>query len=389
MVDVSNQRPVVLAAGGTGGHIFPAEALAEELMRQGERVVLVTDKRFANFTHGVFTKVETHTIVCGTGGRGLWPKISGAAKVLRGILQARALLVKLNPKAVVGFGGYPSFPTVYAASNLNIPSIIHEQNSVLGKANRLLAPRVGVIATSFPETTRVEAKDQDKVVLVGNPVRSGIRALHDVPYPELMSDGKIHLLVTGGSQGASIFGQIVPAAVAALPANIRARIRIDQQCRSEDIEIVRAAYDQLGISVDLAPFFVDLPARLGISHLVIARAGASTVMELAVAGRPGVLVPLPYAADNHQYTNANAFEDAGGGWVMTQDGFTAAALAARLEGFLTNPQALQRAAAGARRFGKVNAARDLAAVVMAAARGEKTTATLPSGSGMPWREEAA
>lgn len=371
MVVAAQERPVVLAAGGTGGHIFPAEALAEELSRRGEQVVLVTDKRFARFSQGVFSRIPVHTIHAGTSGRSLFKTASGIASLAVGLWQARRMLSKLKPKAVVGFGGYPSFPTVYSAPSLSIPALVHEQNSVLGKANRMLAHRVQVIATSFPQTLMVEERDKSKLVLVGNPVRASVRALHNVPYPELQHDGKVHLLVTGGSQGASVFSEIVPAAIAALPASVRARIRIDQQCREADLAATRAAYECLGVSVDLAAFFVDLPARLAMSHLVVARAGASTVSELAVAGRPGILVPLPYSADNHQTYNANSFEDAGAGWVMMQEGFTAAALAARLEGLINNPAALQRAATAARAVGKIAAAQHLADLVLATARGEK------------------
>ena len=263
-----------------------------------------------------------------------------------------ACCASLKPKAVVGFGGYPSFPSVFAASGLGIPTVIHEQNSVLGRANRLLAPRIGRIATSFPVTLMLADRDRNKIFVTGNPVRASVRALRHVPYPSVPQDGKMHILVTGGSQGASMFSQVVPAAIAALPAALRSRVRIDQQCREADVEATKAAYAQLGVNADIAAFFVDLPARLAASHLVIARAGASTVSELAVAGRPAILVPLPTAMDNHQYFNANAFEDVGGGWVMTQDGFTAASLSARLEAFLTAPDAtLTKAAENARKLG--------------------------------------
>jgi len=274
---------------------------------------------------------------------------------------------------VVGFGGYPSFPSVFAACGLGIPTVIHEQNCVLGRANRLLAPRVNCIATSFPATLMLSDKDAGKVRLTGNPVRASVRALAHIPYPSLSQDGKMHILVTGGSQGASIFSQILPAAIATLPAALRTRIRIDQQCRAADLEVTKAAYAQLGINADIAAFFVDLPARLAASHLVIARSGASTVSELAVAGRPAILVPLPTAMDNHQYFNANAFEDVGGGWVMTQDGFTAASLSARLEAFLTAPDTLTRAAENAKKLGSPDAAQRLAELVLAMADGGRMT----------------
>jgi len=359
-----SKQPVILAAGGTGGHIFPAEALAEVLMAMGERVVLITDSRFAHFQTGALSQVEKRTIRAGTIGGGLHRKLLGAFRLALGIWQARGLLRKLKPKVVVGFGGYPSFPTMYAASGLGIPTVIHEQNSVLGRANRMLAPRVDVIATSFPAILMLEGKDKNKARFTGNPVRTSIKALRSVPYSSLTQDGIMRLLVTGGSQGASVFSQIVPAAIATLPQALRSRVRIDQQCREADLEPTRAAYQQLGVNADLASFFVDVPARLASAHLVIARSGASTVSELAVAGRPAILVPLPTSMDNHQYFNANALEDVGGGWVMTQDGFTAQSLSARLEAFLTSPATLTKAAENAKQLGSSDAAEKLAELVL-------------------------
>jgi UDP-N-acetylglucosamine--N-acetylmuramyl-(pentapeptide) pyrophosphoryl-undecaprenol N-acetylglucosamine transferase len=247
--------------------------------------------------------------------------------------------------------------------------VIHEQNSVLGRANRLLAPRVRRIATSFPDTQMLKDKDKTKTVMTGNPVRLSVRALRDVPYASVGTDGKMNILVTGGSLGATVFSEVLPQAIALLPENLRSRVRIDQQCRAADIDEVRAAYQQLGVSVDINSFFVDLPARLAGSHLVIARSGASTVCELAAAGRPSILVPLPSAMDNHQYFNASALEEVGGGWVMTQDGFTAASLAARLEAFLTSPATLSKAAENAKRFGLPDAAEKLASLVLSEADG--------------------
>lgn len=391
-----DKQPIILAAGGTGGHIFPAEALAETLVSRGERVVLVTDKRFAHFKTGILSQIEKRTIRAGTVGGGLHRKIMGAAGLVLGIWQARRIIKKLNPSVIVGFGGYPSFPTVYAGSLLGIPTVIHEQNSVLGRANRLLAPHVNRIATSFPVTLMLADKDKEKLCFTGNPVRHSVKALRDVPYPNLSQDGMVHILVTGGSLGASVFSQIVPAAIAALPAALRLRVRLDQQCREVDLEVTRAAYQQLGVSADLASFFVDIPARLAASHLIIARAGASTVSELAVAGRPAILVPLPSAMDNHQYFNANAFEDVGGGWVMTQDGFTAASLSARLEAFLTSPATLTNAAENAKKLGSPDAAEKLADLVLSVGIRdlglgirEKKNYTPNSQSPIPLKSEAA
>jgi len=357
-------KPIILAAGGTGGHIFPAEALAEEMIARGLQVVLVTDKRFNTFQSGLLATVPRRTIRAGGSGRGIAHKISSGINIVIGTLRSLRILAKLKPQVVVGFGGYPSFPTVYAASMLGIPTVIHEQNSVLGRANRLLAARASRIATSFPDTQMVEETDRKKIILTGNPVRASVRGLREVPYPQLQQDGKLRLLITGGSQGASIFSEVMPRAIELLPPHLRSRVRIDQQCREAEIASTRARYDAIGANADLASFFVDIPARLASSHLVIARSGASTVSELAVAGRPAILVPLPTAMDNHQYYNANAFEQVGGGWVMAQDGFTAEAVSARLEAFLTAPETLNRAAEAARKLGMQDAAKMLADVVL-------------------------
>ena len=359
-----SQRPIILAAGGTGGHIFPAEALAEALIARGERVVLVTDPRFAGFATGALAGVETRTIRTSRPlGNPLRKALSMGGMLLAAFSAARQLRA-LQPKAVAGFGGYPSFPTMLAATRMGLPTLIHEQNAVLGRANRLLVGRATRIATSFPATLMLPAAHQARAVFTGNPVRAGVRAVREVAYPSLAHDGVMQILVTGGSQGASVFSQILPAALAALPASLRGRLRLDQQCREADLDVTRAAYEQLGISAQLSSFFTDIPARLASAHLVIARAGVSTVAELAVAGRPAILVPYPHAMDNHQYFNANAFEDAGGGWVMAQEGFTAAALSARLEAMLGLPSTLMTAADSARKMGRPDAASMLADAVM-------------------------
>ncbi len=364
MTNNNTQKLIVLATGGTGGHVFPAEALAEVLIAKGMRVVLVTDKRFANFKAGVLSQIEKYNIRTGTVAGSLLKKFLGIFGLLVGIMQAGLFLSKLKPDIVVGFGGYPSFPTLFAASIIKIPTIIHEQNSVLGRANRLLAGRVEKIATSFPTTLMIEKKDRDKVVVMGNPVRASVKAIRSFAYAPISQDGKVRILITGGSQGASVFSQVVPEAVAKLPINLRSRIRIDQQCREVDVEKTRSVYDKIGVDADIAPFFVDLPTRLAGAHLVISRSGASTIFELAVAGRPAILIPLPTSMDNHQYYNANAFEEIGGGWLMNQEGFTSASLAARLEAFITAPDTLVKAAENAKKLGYENAAENLADIVM-------------------------
>ena len=359
------QCRVVLAAGGTGGHIFPAEAVAEELKARGYKVCLITDKRAREYK-GTLADIERFTINAGTFGRGFKGKVTAVGEIVKGIFEAKKLLKTLQADVVIGFGGYPSFPTLYAAAGLGIPTLIHEQNSVLGRANRMLLTlgKVDTIATTFATTRLLDKKYQAKSFLTGNPVRSAIKVLSAIHYPTLSDDGNMRILVTGGSQGASIFSQIIPEAIADLPLHLRKRIRIDQQCRRDEVESTRLTYNTLGVSHDIADFFNDIPARLAGAHLVIARSGASTIAELAAAGRPSILVPLPSSMDNHQYYNANELDELGGAWLMPQEGFTAHALASKIEGFLNLPETLARAAEYARNYGKINAASDLAALVV-------------------------
>jgi UDP-N-acetylglucosamine--N-acetylmuramyl-(pentapeptide) pyrophosphoryl-undecaprenol N-acetylglucosamine transferase len=258
-----------------------------------------------------------------------------------------------------------------AASILRIPAVIHEQNSVLGKANRVLAPYVNAIAITYENTQRMPRAPRAQIHCTGNPIRSAVQALSMIDYPELRGDGMLKILVIGGSQGASVFSETVPEAMELLPAALRARIRLDQQCRAGELDATREVYTQLGMQVDLAPFFIDVAARLASAHLVIARSGASTVAELTAAGRPAILVPYPKATDNHQYFNAQAVEDAGGGWVMGQDGFTPQALAARIETYLTNSSVLAQAAMQMRTLGKPDAASRLMEVVLGVANASR------------------
>lgn len=364
----SHTRPIILAAGGTGGHIFPAEALAEALVARGEQVVFITDRRFKNYhtqnAKGIFSQIPIHYIRAGSFSGGVVKKLRGMVDLAIGVLQAGRLLRELCPKAVVGFGGYPSFPTMLAATSTKQRTVLHEQNSVLGRTNRALAKKVTCIATTYPTTLRLPEAAAGRVSYVGNPVRAAIRALQDMPYTEPQADGMLHVLVTGGSQGATVFGDVVPQAVALLPEKLRARLRIEQQCRQADIESVRARYASLGIQAELATFFTDVPARLAAAHLVVCRAGASTVAELTVAGRPAVLVPYPAAMDNHQFHNAQAVQDVGGGWVMAQTEFTPQALADRLEAVMELPASLGKAARQMRTLGKPDAAEALADVVL-------------------------
>ena len=353
---------VVLAAGGTGGHMFPAEALAGELTARGCRVALVTDRRGRGFADRL-PAVETHRISAGgLAGSGLLRRARSALELAVGLFQARGLINRLAPQVAIGFGGYASVPTMLAAHRAGLPTILHEQNAVLGRANRLLAGRATRIATSFAAMPGATL-DPGKVVVTGNPVRAAVAAVGDLPYPALDPGAPVRLLVLGGSQGARVFSRVVPAAVALLPPRVRARLRLVQQCRPEDLEAVRAAYERLGVPAELATFFNDVPGHLAAAHLAIARAGASTVAELAAAGRPAILVPFPFAADDHQAANARCAGETGGAWPMPEPTFTAEALARRLQSLIAEPEALARAAAAARAAGRRDAAMRLADLV--------------------------
>lgn len=335
----------------------------EELLARGWEVHYVTDARGAAIG-SMPGAVHVHTVRAkGIAGGSLGAKARGAAALLLGTWLARRLLKRLRPKAVIGFGGYASLPATMAAMFLGIPLALHEQNAVLGRANRMVARRAGLIATSFAQTSNLPADRQGRVICTGNPVRGDIAQLAGTPYPEIGGGEPLRLLVTGGSQGARVFSTIVPEAFAALAPDIRRQFKVVQQCRSEDLERVRARYEELGMPAELATFFDDLPARLADSHLLVARAGASTVAELSVIGRPAVLVPLPSAIDDHQTHNARALEETGGAWVMPETAFTPDALAHRLEMLVNLPTTLVGMAQASRSFGRLHAARDLADAV--------------------------
>ncbi|HYD66794.1 undecaprenyldiphospho-muramoylpentapeptide beta-N-acetylglucosaminyltransferase [Azospirillum sp.] len=361
----NHNKPIVLAAGGTGGHIFPAEALARELLARGRAVTLVTDKRGHAFGDAL-PEVAVHRIHAASPAGGIVGKLTAALRMGMGFLQASALLRHLEPAAVVGFGGYPSVPTVYAAGQARIPALLHEQNAVLGRANRMLAGSARRLAVAYPEISGVRDADRGKIVPTGNPVRPAVAAMRGAPYEAPTADGPVRILVMGGSQGARVFSEVLPAAVAALPANLRARLHLSQQCRPEDLEAVRAAYRDLGLgSVELESFFRDVPQRLAACHLAITRAGASTVAELTCIGRPAILVPYPFATDDHQTANARAVAAAGAAWPIPQPEFTAEAVAARLTALLERPDDLARAAQAAHAWGTAEAAARLADAVLA------------------------
>ena len=356
---VMPNKVCVVAAGGTGGHMFPAEALAREMASRGWRVVLATDHRgeqyAANFPAEEKLYLDTAT------GSGPVALIKAGIAIARGVVQARAAFTRLDAAIVVGFGGYPSAPALIAAITQGRPTVIHEQNAVLGRTNRLLAGRVGRIASSFPTLKR--APEGMKAEVVGSPVRAEIGALFDRAYVAPSADGPIHVLVTGGSQGARILSETTPRALAALPEGLRARLRVQQQSRPETLESARQIYLEAGIQAEVAPFFRDMAARLSQAHLVVGRAGASTCAELAVAALPSVLIPLKIATDDHQTLNAKALTDVGAAVVISEDDVTVEALTAALLPLLSDPARLAAMSAAARSVAIPDAARRLAGLV--------------------------
>lgn len=355
-------RHFVLAAGGTGGHMIPAHALAAELIRRGHHVALITDERGARFP-GLFQGVQTHILPAGRMAGGPMGWLRAFRAIRAGREMARQLYRTFEPSAVIGFGGYPALPALLAALKAGIPTALHEQNAVLGRTNRLLARRVKLIATGFAGVERLADRLLAKAHVVGNPVREEILALRDQPFPPITEDGIFRILVTGGSQGASILSDVVPEGLGMMPVNFRRRMQVTQQCRPEDIEAVRAKYAGLGIPADLATYLPDLPDRLGWSHLVIGRAGASTIAELTVAGRPAILIPYPAATDDHQTANAREMSEAGGARTIPQTRFTPTELAKQMQKLALEPGALQNAARRSKNVGRPNAVRDLADLV--------------------------
>ncbi|UYN96773.1 MAG: undecaprenyldiphospho-muramoylpentapeptide beta-N-acetylglucosaminyltransferase [Enhydrobacter sp.] len=354
-------RPVVLATGGTGGHVFPAEALASELEARGVPVALVTDSRGRQWQGGLSRK-PIHYVHSASPAGPLKQKVKATLMLVLGLVDAWRALGRIDPSAVIGFGGYASVPTLVAARLRGLPSMLHEQNAVLGKANRLVLRGVSRIATSFAHTRFVVDGDP-RARLVGNPVREAACVLRGSPYRAPGADRVIDVLVFGGSQGAASFSQVIPDAILSLRPALRSRLRVVQQCRPEDVDRVRKVYRQAGIVAELASFFADLPQRMASAHLVIARSGASTVAELAAIGRPAILVPYPHAADDHQTANARAFEAVGACIVILHREFNADTLAAWLRELFDDPRHLVDMAAAARGAGRPDAAARLADLV--------------------------
>jgi UDP-N-acetylglucosamine--N-acetylmuramyl-(pentapeptide) pyrophosphoryl-undecaprenol N-acetylglucosamine transferase len=357
----SSTKPlVVIAAGGTGGHMFPAQAFADEMRARGWSIALVTDERgkkyATNFPADWRLEVDAATF-----GSKLPHKILGSVlKLRKGTAEARKNFEKTKPSLIAGFGGYPSYPSLSAARAMGLPIIIHEQNSVLGRVNRLFAKVAKIVACGFDRLDRLPLAAEDRKRVVGNPVRNPIKAVRDKPYPDLTDASPLNILVTGGSQGARLFGDVIPKAVASLPGEQRARLIVVQQAREEQLELVRAAYREAGVKATVEAFFSDMQDRLAAAHLVIARAGASTVTELAVAGRPAILIPLGIAMDDHQTANAEGMVTGAAADVVPEPKFTAEMLAPLLLERISNAGVLRARAKAAWQLGKPNAARDLA-----------------------------
>jgi UDP-N-acetylglucosamine--N-acetylmuramyl-(pentapeptide) pyrophosphoryl-undecaprenol N-acetylglucosamine transferase len=352
----------VLSAGGTGGHLFPAQALAAELASRGRKIVVMTDARGTAY-QTQFPGAAIEIVPAATfADRSKLRLIAAPFEILAGIFVSLAKLARIRPRAVVGFGGYPSVPVMMAAIVARLPTAILAPDAVLGRANRLVANYVKVIAGGLP-LVRFLPKDMSKVVYTGNPLRAEVIARAGAPYRKPSPDEPLNLLVFGGSQGARALSEIVPAAIALLSVERRKGLEVVQQCRPEDLESVRAVYAQAGVKADLAPFFKDIPERMARAHLVIGRSGVGTVSELAAIGRPSILVPYPFATDDHQTANARVLADAGAAWLIPQRELTPAKLAALLNDVLANPGELVERAQAALALGRPDAAQRLADLV--------------------------
>lgn len=368
MTDPARAPLVLLSAGGTGGHLFPAEALSIALARRDVAVELATDERATRYGH-TFPARATHVIPSATlRGRDPLSLAKTVTTLAWGVGKAWRLLGRVRPAVVVGFGGYPSIPPVLAATLRGIPTVIHEQNGVMGRANRFLAKRVTAIATGFSGVLDRDPQLAAKVTHVGNPVRPAVIDAAQTAFAAPAPAARFHLLVFGGSQGARVMSDIVPPAVEMLDPALRARLTVVQQAREEDVARVRAVYAGAGVEAEIAPFFADLPARMAASHLIVSRSGASTVAELGAIGRPAILVPLPHALDQDQRANAAVLEQAGGAILCLQSDFTPARLASHIAALMNAPERLTAMAAAAKTAGTVDAAERLADLVLRVAR---------------------
>ena len=367
MTMIPSDRPLVMvAAGGTGGHLFPAEALSAALSKRGIATALATDNRAAKYADYF---ASMHVVPSATlRGRDPVSLARTAFTLAMGLGRAVVMMRNVRPKAVVGFGGYPSVPPVLAASILRIPTLLHEQNAVMGRANRFLAGRVTAIATGFAGVTDADPALAAKTTCIGNPLRPAVIEAAKIEYRPVDAQGPLHLLVFGGSQGASIMADIVPPAIARLEPHLLMRLRITQQAREEDIPRVREIYQRAGVAAEIAPFFNDLPRRIADAQLVVSRSGAGTVAELSAIGRPGILVPLPHALDQDQAANALVLEKAGGALRLLQKDFTSDRLAVEIATLAADPGRLDAMARNAKSIGVLDAAERLADLVLKTAR---------------------
>lgn len=356
-------RTILISAGGTGGHLFPAQALAQELGRRNRKAFVVTDKRGMRWQDN-FPEAPMYQTMSGTTEQsGLLGRVMALLLLAIGALQTLMLILRYRPSIAIGFGGYPSLPGMFGAIASGTKTCLHEQNRVVGRANKLIAPRMKAIALTFPEPKGLGKRELARATLTGNPVRDAVIAMRAKPYPDIGDQSELNILVFGGSQGATIFSKVVPEAMANLPEELKSSVKLTQQCREEDLDEVRKAYDHSGLQVELATFFSDLPERMAEAHLVISRSGASTVCELMVIGRPAILVPLKGALDGDQAANAKYLEEAGAARMFTETEFTVEALNDQLVGILSDPQALIEAAAIAHNLGRPDAVTALADLV--------------------------
>jgi len=356
----TDKKVLVLAAGGTGGHMFPALALGQEMAARGWTVRFLTDARGKRYLKD---SLPSTVILAGTPSAPGLKKLWHMFKLAIGLIQSMVLLCRIKADVVVGFGGYPCVPATVAGHILKRQVFLHEQNSVLGRANRFLSRYAKLIATSFQKTEPEQSTFAQKYTWVGNPVRADIQNLSNTPYPHLTLDTPLKVFVMGGSQGSKVFSDVIPEAVKNLPEALQARLYITQQCRPEDIDAATQAYEDARAKTNLKTFFDDVPNHLENCHLVICRAGASTVAEITVSGRPAIFVPFPQALDDHQHKNALTVEGAGGGWVVEQDAFTPEVLATKLETIANMPQTLKQMADKAKECGKPQAAAELADLI--------------------------
>ena len=362
MTDNKKSKLIILTAGGTGGHVYPAEALAQELSQRGYRLMLITDKRGQNNYHGKLGEIENRAVLSGAlVGKGKWFKIKSLIKTSLGILQSMWIIARRRPHCIVGFGGYASFPCSMAAILLGKNLILHEQNSVMSRTNRFLAKYATAVATSFSKTKY--APSGRRVTQTGMPVRSSISDLFTQQYTPSTGNRIFNLIILGGSQGAKVFGDVVPAAVKMLDNKTQKRLRITQQCRADDVKSIEKSYQKLACKSTVSNFFNNMPELYSSGHLIISRAGASSVSEIAAVGIPSILVPLPTAADDHQTSNAAEFKTHRGGLVFSQKEFTPEKLASTLNHLINTPDELVSMSTNTKKFAIIDADKRLADLV--------------------------